>query len=96
MERDQFYSLVKNSVESRRAELCAMSDAIFGLSEIGLQEFKSSALLEEYLEKNGFVVERGVGGLETAFRAVWQKGEGGPSFGLLCAPVVVDITHHNK
>ena len=84
MERDQFYSLVKNSVESRRAELCGMSDAIFGLSEIGLQEFKSSALLEEYLEKNGFAVERGVGGLETAFRAVWQKGEGGPSFGLLC------------
>ena len=40
--------------------------------------------MRRFLEKNGFAVERGVGGLETAFRAVWQKGEGGPSFGLLC------------
>ena len=84
MEREQFYALVRNAVESRRAELCGMADAIFRWAEIGLKEYKSSALLEEYLEKNDFAVERGVGGLETAFRAVWRKGEGGPSFGLLC------------
>ena len=84
MEREKLYAAVKASVESRRAGLCAMADQIFGWAELGLKEFKSSALLEDCLEREGFAVERGVGGLETAFRAVWSKGEGGPSFGLLC------------
>ncbi|MBQ4490280.1 MAG: M20 family metallopeptidase [Pyramidobacter sp.] len=84
MEREKLYAAVKASVESRRAGLCAMADQIFGWAELGLKEFKSSALLEDCLEREGFAVERGVGGLETAFRAVWSKGQGGPSFGLLC------------
>ena len=84
MERESFYGAIKESVESRRAELCEMADRIFDFAETGFEEFKSSALLEEYLEKKGFTVERGVAGLKTAFRAVYQKGRGGPSFGFLC------------
>ena len=64
-------------------ELCRMSDRIYDFAEPGLREVRSCALLEEYLEKNGFTVERGVGGLKTAFRAVYEKGQNGPSFGFL-------------
>ena len=32
----------------------------------------------------GFTVESGVAGVETAFRAVWENGKGGPNIGLLC------------
>ena len=39
------------NMEGAEVGTMELSDAIFGLSEIGLQEFKSSALLEEYLEK---------------------------------------------
>jgi len=84
MNDEQFYAAVKNAVEPRRAALCAMADTIFDLAETGLNEHRSSALIADCLAREGFVVERGVGGLETAFRAVCQKGEGGPSFGLLC------------
>ena len=70
--------------ESRRDALCSMADKIYDYAEIGLQEVKSSALLEDYLEQQGFTVEKGVGTLPTAFRAVWKQGEGGPRLGFLC------------
>lgn len=49
--------------------------------ELSLDEFKASAKLIAYLEKNGFKVEKGVGGLETAFVATW--GSGKPVIGFL-------------
>ena len=75
---------ISNLCESRRDTLCAMADKIFDYAEVGLQEVKSSALLEDYLEQQGFTVEKGVGTLPTAFRATWKQGEGGPRLGLLC------------
>jgi aminobenzoyl-glutamate utilization protein B len=46
-----------------------------------LIEFKSSALLAEELERNGFKVERGVAGMPTAFIASW--GSSKPVIGIL-------------
>ena len=71
-------------IESYKAELCAISDDIYDHPEIGLTEKHASALLTGWLEKQGFAVERGVGGIETAFRASYHRGEGGPRIGLLC------------
>lgn len=65
-------------------ELCGLSDAIFDNPELGLEEHFASGQLCDYLEREGFVVERGAAGLATAFRAVWENGVGGPSIGLLC------------
>lgn len=75
---------VLRNIDMRRDELTELSDRIFDHPEIGLQEYQASAWLEEYLESHGFTVERGVGGLETAFRAVYENGAGGPAIGLLC------------
>ena len=46
-----------------------------------MEEIQSSRLLTEYLKAKGFEVECGIAGLPTAFRAVYEQGSGGPSFG---------------
>ncbi len=71
-------------VERIKSSLIQMADEIYDFSEVSFQEYSSSKLLEDYLEKNDFQVERGIAGLPTAFRAVYKNGEGGPSIGLLC------------
>lgn len=64
-------------------DLIYMSDAIFDHPETGNQEFFASKLLTDWLKAQGFTVELGLGTLDTAFRAVYEQGEGGPSIGLL-------------
>jgi aminobenzoyl-glutamate utilization protein B len=58
-----------------------VSDAIWNYAELGMQEFKSSALLIETLEKEGFKIEKGVAGMPTCFVASW--GSGKPVIGIL-------------
>lgn len=43
--------------------------------ELSMQEYKSSAVLIELLEKNGFEVEKGVAGMPTAFIASYGNGK---------------------
>ena len=45
------------------------------LREIAFKEHKSAAMLEDYLEANGFKVERGICQIDTAFRATAGSGE---------------------
>ncbi len=60
--------------EAHRDELCDLSRRIHDNPELGFHEFKASEWLTEYLEKNSFVVERGIYGLPTSFRATYGKG----------------------
>lgn len=71
-------------IDGIRNEMTAMADDIFDHPEIGLEEFYAQKVLTDWLEKEGFAVERGVAGVETAFKAVYRHGEGGPNIGLLC------------
>lgn len=75
---------ISDYIDSCNSNLCKMSDEIFNYSEPSFQEFKSSAVLEKYLENAGFSVEKGIAGLPTAFKAVYKQGTDGPSIGLLC------------
>jgi aminobenzoyl-glutamate utilization protein B len=70
-----------NSIAQRQAELTALSDEIWRFAETALRENRSSKALAGYAEKNGFRVERGVGGLPTAFVASY--GEGKPVIGIM-------------
>ena len=79
-EKEKMYSLI----DSMKNELWKMGDDIFDHPETALKEYYASELLENWLEKHGFKVERGLGSMDTAFRAVYEQGEGGPSIGLLC------------
>ena len=71
-------------IDGTRNEMTAMADDIFDHPETGLEEFHAQKVLTDWLEKEGFAVERGVAGVETAFKAVYRQGEGGPNIGLLC------------
>ncbi|MBR1671947.1 MAG: M20 family metallopeptidase [Fretibacterium sp.] len=73
-----------DAIDALKPELSAMSDDIYDHPEVGLAEHHASELLCAWLEKRGFSVERGVGGLPTAFRATFHHGTGGRSIGLLC------------
>jgi aminobenzoyl-glutamate utilization protein B len=68
-------------VENNKKSIIEISDKVWEFAELGLIESKSSALLEEELEKHGFKVERGVAGMPTAFVATW--GEGKPIIGIM-------------
>ena len=74
--------LISQALESHLSELVSMSDQIYDFAEPGMEEFQSSKLLADYLQNHGFTVEMGIAGLPTAFRAVYEQGEGGPSFGI--------------
>src|SRR5712692_809829 len=80
-------STVKNAisqaVDRLADELDALSKKIHDNPELAYQEVKASAWLCEFLGKQGFKVEQGVGGVETAFRATLETGEG-PTVAILC------------
>ena len=63
------------SIEKHEAELIKISDEIWGLAEEAFEETKSSELLANYAEKNGFKIERGVAGIPTAFVATYGTGK---------------------
>ncbi|MBM3130131.1 MAG: M20 family metallopeptidase [Chloroflexi bacterium] len=64
-------------LDAQRDHLIRTSATIHANPEIAFQEFKSSALLCDELEHAGFDVTRGIGGLETAFRAeAFGNGDG--------------------
>lgn len=68
-------------VEGRRDELAGIAEQLFRFPETGLQEHRSSALLADVLEREGFRLERGLAGMDTAFRA--EYGSGGPAIAIL-------------
>ena len=68
------------SVDKHAGELTQKSDQIWAFAETALRETKSSKLLADYAEEQGFTVERGVAGLPTAFVATY--GEGRPVIGI--------------
>jgi len=72
---DRLKERVIAEVDRRRDELIALSLKIHANPEIAFQEDRASAWLADYLESEGFAVERGICKLPTAFRAGFGKGE---------------------
>lgn len=73
-----------SAIDAQQKALMELADFIFDHPEAGGEETACAAAVAEYLEKSGFAVEQGVGGLSTALRATYQSLEGGPVIGLLC------------
>src|ERR1044072_6175250 len=69
------------SVEKHKTELTGLSDQIWAFAETALRETRSSKVLADYAEQQGFAVKRGVAGMPTAFVASY--GEGRPVIGIL-------------
>tara|TARA_B100001142_G_scaffold290588_1_gene308224 strand:- start:87791 stop:89221 length:1431 start_codon:yes stop_codon:yes gene_type:complete len=64
-----------SSIENHKSEIIKISDQIWKLAELAFDEHKSSQILSDYAEKNGFTVEKGVAGMPTAFVASYGSGK---------------------
>ena len=77
--------------ETATKAIDAASEELFGIAldihahpELNYQEFHAAKLLSDTLEAHDFAVERGIGGVETAFRATLEGGAGdGPTVAVL-------------
>ncbi|MCH7606656.1 MAG: M20 family metallopeptidase [Chloroflexi bacterium] len=86
---------VTRAVEDLREELIVTSLDIHSHPELNYEEHHAAALLADSLERHGFQVERGIGGVETAFRGTIVGGGGdGPTVALLAEyDALPDIGH---
>jgi aminobenzoyl-glutamate utilization protein B len=76
------YNNLQNEVNNVSGLTWDIAEKVWGFAELGMQEYKSSALQRETLENDGFTIShQGVAGLETAWVASY--GSGSPEIGLL-------------
>src|SRR3989442_6384514 len=79
-------------------DLEKLSRQIHDNPELGYQEVKAAAWLTDFLAGQGFKVERALAGVETAFRATLETGEG-PTIAILCEydalPAIGHACGHN-
>ncbi len=68
-------------LDSSKGEYSKMAMQIWEYAEMGYQEVKSSALLQNKLNKAGFTIQEGVAGIPTAFIAEYNNG--GPVIAIL-------------
>ena len=69
------------TIEEKRDLVIEIADKVWEFAELSLQEFKSAKTYCDALEAEGFEVERGTAGIETAFTASY--GHGRPYIGVL-------------
>lgn len=102
--------IMEEKIRGYKEEICTISEKkenkvgsickyIFDNPELGLEEYKAQKILCDYLEENGFKVERGVGSLETAFIATFDSGKPGKTVALMaeydCLPQIGHGCGHN-
>ena len=74
---------VIEAVDRMADDLEDLSHRIHDAPELAFKEEKAHAWLTEFLEKHGARVERGVGGLATAFRATIPGTSAGPTIAIM-------------
>ncbi len=72
---------VLQSIDKKYNQYAEIAHQIWGFAELGYQETKSSALLQQVLKDAGFTIEGGVADMPTAFVASY--GSGKPVIGIL-------------
>lgn len=72
---------IAEMIEKKREAYIKVSDQIWDFAETRFEEYQSAELLAQTLEGEGFKVERGVGGIQTAF--IGSFGSGNPVVAIL-------------
>ena len=72
---------IAEMIENKRDSFIKVSDRIWEFAETRFEEYQSAELLAGTLESEGFQVERGVGGIQTAF--IGSFGSGSPVVAIL-------------
>ena len=62
-------------IDENKDEVFAISDYLWEHPELSMQEYEASQKVADLLEKYGFLVNRGVAGLPTAFAAEYGSGK---------------------
>lgn len=75
---------IKEAVSNIMEELSYISKSLYENPELGYEEYKSAKLLENFLEKNGFRLDKGIYNIETAFKAVYEGRKEGPKIAFFC------------
>ena len=75
---------VLKRVEEIKTDLIELNDKIGNNPELGFKEYQAVQWLTDYLAKNNFEVKKGIGGLETAFKAEYKYEKAGPTIAFLC------------
>ena len=81
MDIEKLKTSVIGEIDARRHQLSELSLKIHSNPELGFHETKAAAWLSQYLEENGFSIERGICELATAFRGSY--GQGKPAIAIL-------------
>ena len=81
MDTEELKARVSGEIDARRHQLSELSLKIHSNPELGFQEVKAATWLTQYLEENGFSIERGICELPTAFRGSY--GQGKPAIAIL-------------
>jgi len=81
LDTESLKTSVISEIDSRGHGLSELSLKIHSNPELGFQEVKAAAWLTQYLEENGFSIERGICELPTAFRGSY--GTGKPAIAIL-------------
>ena len=68
-----FKTQITSEIDGHAEDLWGISKALFHEPETAFKEYKACRILSEALEKAGYLVETGIGGLETAFRATIEE-----------------------
>jgi amidohydrolase len=74
---------IAEAVDRLGNELEQLSRQIHDNPELGYEEVRACGWLTEFLTRQGFKVEKGVAGVDTAFRATIETGDG-PTIAILC------------
>lgn len=89
---------VFSAVNALSDELFAHTDRLFDHPELGHQEFYAQKQVAAFLERHGFSVELGAGGVETSVRGTYTSLTGGPVIGICgefdCLPKGHACAHH--
>ncbi len=82
--KDELANASNSAIETSKTDLFDLSKDVHAHPELNYEEFYSSNALAGFLERRDFHVERGIGGVETAFRATIPGGAGaGPTIAVL-------------
>ncbi len=72
---DKLKAEVLTMVEGDAKRVQEIVDMLFSYSELGFEEVETERYLTGLLQKEGFTIERGVGGMPTAWVARWGSGK---------------------
>ena len=82
--KEHLASRSNTAIEASKQGLFELSKDVHAHPELNYEEYYSADALAGFLEKQDLTVERGIGGVETAFRAIIPGGGGeGPTIAVL-------------